>query len=611
MTPVKYVTKEQYKACSPDDTVKKIREILYEINFFVVELAWFRDKNSWASLGLGLEDLPINTNGKGATEKYALASAYAEFMERLQNLMLVNTELAAGNQTVSKARFKDEVPFNYRSFKNEHFDILKGMFNIGDFTQVDQLLNDLTLHARPYYNVNKKKIDYLPSELLLLSTGSNGMCAGNSTVEAIIQGISEICERYVLKEMYHNPNLLFPRIPDEFMQQFPQWEYLEKIKSHGYEVYVKDCSMGGKVPVAGVLVKKGDKALFNLGASPDFSIAVQRCITEMFQGFQLDSLDSKLQPITTLDNQKSDRIFEDPNNRIAYQYYKSLRSYMGVVSPMVFDNSMPFNSENIFLNDDLAHKNTLTELLNIIKKLDCEIYIRDVSFLGFPSYHVYIPGMSEIIHLNEEQLKNKFKDIPKARKTFYNLPNSTNEDIINLANTLEATISFPYIDKSATLKSIHNLMFKEATFIENIDPENLLVMLYYKLGDVQSAYRVQQHYLKQQLTTEQYNNPPSFAFEHVCLLKFLEMLKNGKTLEEGKQILQDKFPEKIITDVYDSLQNPIDISTYFGIPDCVNCENCQYKQACCLEQIKKLAGILQERIDGYSFDQKLIEQYVS
>ena len=48
----------------------------------------------------------------------------------------------------------------------------------------------------PYYNVTDKKVEYLPLEFIIASCGSNGMCAGNSPEEAIIQGICEIFERY-------------------------------------------------------------------------------------------------------------------------------------------------------------------------------------------------------------------------------------------------------------------------------------------------------------------------------------------------------------------------------------------------------------------------------
>ena len=41
-------------------------------------------------------------------------------------------------------------------------------------------------------------------------------------------------------------------------------------------------------------------------------------------------------------------------------------------------------------DEDLAY------VVGKVNELGFDMYVRDVSYLGFPSYHVYIPGMSEV-----------------------------------------------------------------------------------------------------------------------------------------------------------------------------------------------------------------------
>lgn len=81
--------KEQY----PLFTINKIRSILSEVGIFVTE-RFIKDGDFFTCrLELandGLEEFHIGTNGKGTSLEYAYASAYAEFMERLQNNFLIS-----------------------------------------------------------------------------------------------------------------------------------------------------------------------------------------------------------------------------------------------------------------------------------------------------------------------------------------------------------------------------------------------------------------------------------------------------------------------------------------------------------------------------------------
>ena len=85
------------------------------------------------------------------------------------------------------------------------------------------------------------------------------MCAGNSPEEALVQGLSEILERYVQKLMFQG-RLSFPAVPDAEIAKYPYvYEIYKKLKGlDGYYVCMKDCSMGGRFPVAALVVVKKD-----------------------------------------------------------------------------------------------------------------------------------------------------------------------------------------------------------------------------------------------------------------------------------------------------------------------------------------------------------------
>ena len=78
-----------YKACDPSITIHRIRTILNNCGIFLMEKYHKVSTNFYSSRliisGNNLEELYKGTNGKGLTVLYSLASAYAEFMERIQN----------------------------------------------------------------------------------------------------------------------------------------------------------------------------------------------------------------------------------------------------------------------------------------------------------------------------------------------------------------------------------------------------------------------------------------------------------------------------------------------------------------------------------------------
>lgn len=604
-----------YKALPPEETIKKIRDILHANNIFIIEKQWFHDDRSGlVSLALATVGSHILTNGKGRNEKYALASAYGEFIERLQNLLLVDGIRHSGNQPRYKIKFQDSIPIDYYSFKKGHYDVLRSFFKVETIDQLEVMCNEKVIDnifASPYFNTKTERIDYLPDIFMRLAIGSNGMCAGNTPEEAFIQGICEIFERYVLKQIYLDQDISFPVVPDHIMKDSSTWKYIQFFRSKGFEISVKDCSLCGNLPVAGVLIQKDDKASFHLGSSPDFFVAVERCFTEMMQGMTLDKLTVRLQPIHSLDAISTDRKnLSTARKRINYQFYKSLRSSSGIVHPVVFKNNAEFIPEHLFRSDDLIGKSVFKNLIKIAERLGCTTYIRDVSFLGFPSYHIYVHGMSEMIDLDPDDLILRLKTVKKAKKIFFSLNKADESQIRYLINALEKMRNDPYVDKDMILQLLHHLALEDGAVLNTLDPENLISLLYYKLGEYSSAYKVLDDYLKDKLGFDRYLNPSSFALRQLCLLKFYELRAKRYDLKTSKAMIENDFDISLIDEIYPVLEDSSLMADYLGIPECVVCETCKYNDMCCFEEIDTLAVQLQSQINLHSIDQNRIKAYL-
>lgn len=205
-----------YKACNPLVTINTIRNILTDCNIFLLEKYHEVSSNFYSSRlivsGNGIEKLYKGTNGKGLTPLFSLASAYAEFMERIQNYYIFNEALVyARKHYQNNARTNDlrstlsdnnlmldfeyDPNEKYQSFADLSDRELEMIKEISLYN--DNLGGELNAESRkylfaPFYCLNSNQTEYLPIQLLLSKTGSNGMCAGNTKKEALIQGFCEI-----------------------------------------------------------------------------------------------------------------------------------------------------------------------------------------------------------------------------------------------------------------------------------------------------------------------------------------------------------------------------------------------------------------------------------
>ena len=291
------IKNNNYKEFHPNETLKNIRSILNGLGIQVYEKSWYNYKDYCYSVRIQADEFNnVGMNGKGVSRVYALASAYGEFMERLQNRNLFFRKYGL---KPDKNSFPDEVTFDSNEFyaKTKHLEELILGFPNDD---IKSLIEDepSTRSCAPFKDLIDNVIEYLPSKFIAFACGTNGMCAGNSEAEALIHGICEIFERYVSKKIVLE-KLLLPEIPFTEVKSEKLLHALKYLKKLNYTIKIKDCTLGGKYPVIGLLVMNKDKTKFQLklGSDPIFEIALERCLTEIFQGFDLNNFQKGLLPV--------------------------------------------------------------------------------------------------------------------------------------------------------------------------------------------------------------------------------------------------------------------------------------------------------------------------
>jgi ribosomal protein S12 methylthiotransferase accessory factor len=441
---------KQYKAVQPEETIKKIETILVDNNIKVQVADTSAQDLGFYSCHLEVLDIigknPIFfCNGKGMSRDYAKASAYGELMERLQNLTFYMSTIYFSEPENSSKKNQSKDSFQYfpderiitaEQLSYEHFDIMRFLFNFsGDYPK--DLANFLKTYfgwnqmkCVPFQDIFQDKTVWLPVRFLHWIIGSNGMCVGNTREEALIHGISEILERHVLKTLYSNP-IALPEIDENYFSDTEVSRRLSNFKDIRHLSFrIKDCSLGQNLPVIGLLIENKEKDLydFHLGADPSPITALERCLTEMLQGgnFQFKRL-----------NDRDHRFLSKEHPRIVKKHFhRSILAYAGFWPLVIFDDNLEKAFSGFNHPVSMSDEDDLSYLIKLIEKLGYKFLIRETSFLGFPSYHVVIPGMSGITtHFDNEflyQLTRFEKDI----RELYSWPVSSTKQRLKLLKVI-------------------------------------------------------------------------------------------------------------------------------------------------------------------------------
>lgn len=346
------------------------------------------------------------SNGKGATELAARASAYGEFFERLgTHYFWTHFHLGATRANQPFVHYPQERWFAPSADGKWPAELLNEELHAfyNPDSEIDgEVLVDLNsgnvargICALPYQRVRDGAETFFPVNIIGNLYVSNGMAAGNTLMEARTQALSEIFERQI-KYRIISEGLCLPEVPDEVIARFPNIQAgIAGLRKAGFGILVKDASLGGKYPVMNVtLVHPKDQGVFSsYGAHPRFEIALERAMTELLQGRALDSLEGFPEPGFDMSE----------INAVA-----NLEIHFVDSSGVISWNFMGDTPDFPFV--DWNFSNTTEEdyqwLVDCIHGEGNDIYVADFSEQGAYSCRILVPGFSEIYPVEDLEWEN-------------------------------------------------------------------------------------------------------------------------------------------------------------------------------------------------------------
>jgi ribosomal protein S12 methylthiotransferase accessory factor len=280
-------TLDQDKICTPEETVRRFKEKLKEVDLDILERTMRIDN--------GRLDIPIYFSfcgkdaleiigtkkqmGKGGTPHQSEASAVMELAERFSFFTFC----------------KDPNNFfleEYRNLKDPALPFESIAMSVHDDSDeldvAKEVFSRLPLKWTWAYNLTRQEEVLIPFNWFYMINEFNGPCAGNCVEEALSQGICEIVERHVSSVVSRNklktPTINLNSITDPLVL-----EMIGKYGRVGVNLFITDFSLDTGIPSVGVLAYDPttfpDKSeiVWTAGTTPDPQKALSRALTEVAQ----------------------------------------------------------------------------------------------------------------------------------------------------------------------------------------------------------------------------------------------------------------------------------------------------------------------------------------
>lgn len=465
----------------------------------------------------------FNCNGKGVSPALCEASAYGEAMERFQNKKLnislkyfdeyfKETEQAFGARSLTGT-----LPACVASLKSKIIDSLGPDIDYQERQAlVDNLISGLTFSGnyvfRPFYSVTDRRSEELPVQFLQFFTGTNGMAAGNTYEEALVQGLSEIFERFSVIQII-TKKLTPPQIPDEEIETYPAISrMIKKIEEdQKYKVLLLDASLGVGLPCVMCIIMNQETQTFGVkvGAHPIMRVAMERCFTEAVQGWTLEQFS------------KASKVSFRMDGREAWSEIRNILKISKGNFPMSLFGETPSWAYTPWPRcEGLDNKSLLAQMVSVTNRLGGNMYIQDVSFWGFPAVYIYVAGISEVAPVDYLWLKEN-QLLASADRIFCHLDSVSEQETKDLLRLARLRRTYLMCN---TISSISNTAYQLEMPGTGDELGLLAAACCYKLGNDQETLRL----LKSAPKTPYFN----------ALTLFLNAIASGADMTAARHLVR-------------------------------------------------------------------------
>ena len=379
-----------------EESIDSMQTQLKSQGFSIQEASWLNPAKNIFSLHINEATCPgLFTNGKGASRKACLASALGEYLERLStNYFFSDYYIESAVKESDWLYYPDEKAFDENNIEACLNETLWRFYDPEESVGFNELLsfNDSVekVRAIPLVNQRTQETAYFPMNLMSNIYASNGLSAGNTALEAQVQGLSEIFERWVKNKILRE-NLCVPEVPQSVVDSFPTIaEAVKSLEEAGLKLSIRDASLGGRYPVINVTLfdQSTGQCFASFGAHPIFEVALERTLTESLQGRHLQNLDGFQAPV-----------FDE----VAIAEDENIENHFIDSSGLIHDRFISHDYDFDFVHWDFSGttESQWEKLHELVLEQNTDAYVANYTHCGFQACRIIVPGMSEVYPVTE------------------------------------------------------------------------------------------------------------------------------------------------------------------------------------------------------------------
>lgn len=473
------MTQSQGRGMPLEDSIEWMEQRLGALGFDIEEIRWCNPvPHLWSVTIQDRNCTLLNSSGKGITPESAKASALGSFIERLAtNHYIADYYLGA---EIAQSAFVHHPSEQWFPAASSGWP--KGLLDeqcLNHYDPQDEICGDQLIDlnsanesrgvcALPFTRQSDGKQVWFPVNLINNLYDSNGMAAGDTPVRAKVQALSEVFERHIKMTIIAN-GIALPRIPPKVLADHPRVETaIKALRVKGFVVDVRDASLGGRYPLVAITLfdRNHTGALCSFGAHPKFATALERALTALLEGRDLDQL-TNLPPLTfdltkaaTSANLTQHAL--TANGILPWDIYSDLPDY-------------PLAAWNI----DGEPDDEYNELCQRVHQVDLDIYVAQYDHLGIPVCRILVPGMSEVRPVDQLIARNNNRVIP-IRPLIIAAQYLDEDDLLALLDDLDAA----ELDEDLPLAKLLGLV-QETPSTANLYVAELKLMLALAVGETE------------------------------------------------------------------------------------------------------------------------------
>lgn len=556
------------KDALPYDSVEKFKQILASLGIEHCVVQEESYQNHWYSNRIEIMGLPtIGTNGKGITPEYTMASAMGEFFERLQCGMLMSYLYPLKRKEIAISHEADRVTAGFKKFFPEVWQSIRQ-------EDAEEMVLANAMHGGVCIceDIFTGTLYELPENLLTVLCGANGTAAGNTYAEAFVQGVSELFERYVtqfiFKEEYDD---VFKVIDEQAYRSLNSYKLIQAIEARRYHIRVIDCSLGGKLPVIGILIfdPSMTRYYFKLGADANVDIALQRCITEVFQGSSFD-LNFRIRMKECFASDIKEEGFWYGSNR-PYDHIRTEIDGTGNL-PRAFFRSIKRNKTSTILGfcDGIETNGEAVEfMLGCCKLITDTVGLINYTKYGVPCIRIVIPNLCASLYYPTDHGTTLFQTITAThafRTAVAEGELLTKKALNHILDILEYP-AYTYEFSMTKLLGIITGDIADAPYLYSPYLFTAYLALYLK------EYNIAIKYIEIYNTNARVNEVIR-QLDRIVIKAFMEGVQDEDILQFVNGFGENQKIEEEVKNLIDIRKNG------FKVPSCPDCETCALQEIC-------------------------------